>query len=87
MFYGGDGNQDEQEVPKCHSGDDCNGSKDEESLSGYSKTKQEGEVATIMIASHVPAAESLPLTIEDKLLMMFFRYGCNPTVAQKIVED
>ena len=68
-------------------GDNHDGDKDMESWSGSEKENVDKKVDTIMLGNHIPAIESLPLTINDEMQMIFLRLVLSQTVAQKQVED
>ena len=56
-------------------GDDHDDNEDEESLSRANEEKEDNDDDTIMLGKHVPAIESMTLTIKDKIQMMFLRLG------------
>ena len=63
---GGDGNKDEQKVPKQHC-DDHDDEEDEESLSGANKEKEEDKVGTVALVSYTQAAESPSPTVKIEM--------------------
>ena len=84
---GGDGNQDGQEGLEHPDGDNHDMEKDEESLSGADKEKEEEEVVIVTLGKWTPTTESLPLTIIKEMEEMFLRLGFSQKVTQKLVDD
>ena len=63
---GGDGKQDEQEIPVCPDCDDCNEEEDKESWSGAGEWKEDDEDDTELLVRCTPSAESpLPTIIKE----------------------
>ena len=87
LSHGGDGNCDKQEFCNFLEGDNQNGDKDKESLSGANDEKGEEEVATVVLSNCMPAEESPPPTVKEEMQMILLRLGFSQTVTQKLVED
>ena len=56
-------------------------------MKGANKENEEDKAASVVLGSCIPAAELLPLTINDDMQRMFLRLKSSSTVAQKLVED
>ena len=84
---GEDIDQDGQEEPKCHSGNDHNGNKERESPSEANDEKDEDRVATVVFGSHMQNTKSLPPNIKNEMQGMFLTLEFSLMVDQKLVED
>ena len=71
--HGGDGNQDEQEVPECPYGDKHDEEESKESPSGANEQKDKDEDETVWLARCMPATE-IPLSIKE-MEEMLLRLG------------
>ena len=87
LSWGGDGQQDRQDIPEHPDMDDHDAEEDQKSSSGAKEQKKEDVAETAPLVRGAPAAESLPPTIVKEMEEMFIRLGFSQTVAMKLVDD